>query len=738
MQILIMVRACRERNFDVYVASLEKITPFFFSLDHQNYSRWLPIHIFDLKNLPKSVESEFKSGKFVVTKTSRIFSSIPLDQAHEQLNKDVKTSGGIIGITQNPKTLSKWMTSGPELIKATSSFEDNFINVKTNVFSHHSQTESVQCKFKSDTKKLEDYLTKNGNPIMDDSQELVSLESRDCVGINNLRKLEEVGQRAYNDFVQHVIINKDVSIHKPLKRFNLKIFKSQKREKNSHIVKLKCVQEDADIFGKFYIAMQERKCDMGEFFSHEMRSYPPSISDQKELHLPTGKSDLLACLPDEQILDSSDIDVYIIDGPALVHSRPVQTVETFNDFAEKLIIPYIQNILKSAHRVDMVFDRYMENSLKASTRAKRGTGCRRKVSGSAKIPMKWKQFLANSINKTELFMFLSEKISQMVVPHGKSVYVTAEEKVFSVCNGTEMGICSHEEADTRMLVHMRHAIECGHRKFRFVTVDTDVVVIIISNFHLLSNIADSPLNVSVAFGFGNNLKYFNIHRMCLGLGKDVSRALIAFHSFTGADCTSSFRYHRKKMCWKTWLAYSDATEAFLYIAQNPFAKLSENHNIFKLLEKFTVLLYNSKAKEDSVNECRQMLFAKKTRSTDKIPPTKNALFHHMERAQYQCGIWSTATDAQPSIPSPGEFSWEKSKDGSWTPTWMSVEPVSKACSQLIRCNCKDRCTKCVCKKKDFKCTLMCKCKCLHPTGPRAGSGPCSSDVDRQLPLTQSE
>ena len=44
-----------------------------------------------MKSLPAPILKEFKSGgKWVISKTQNVYSSIPIDQAHEQLNKTVK------------------------------------------------------------------------------------------------------------------------------------------------------------------------------------------------------------------------------------------------------------------------------------------------------------------------------------------------------------------------------------------------------------------------------------------------------------------------------------------------------------------------------------------------------------------------------------------------------------------------------------------------------------------------
>ena len=51
----------------------------------------------------------------MVNKTSKNFSSIPIDHAHKQNNALVKGEGGAVGLTENPSALRRWMVSGPEI-----------------------------------------------------------------------------------------------------------------------------------------------------------------------------------------------------------------------------------------------------------------------------------------------------------------------------------------------------------------------------------------------------------------------------------------------------------------------------------------------------------------------------------------------------------------------------------------------------------------------------------------------
>jgi hypothetical protein len=49
--ILTFVRSLHIGDFALYVDALLKLTPWFFSLNHTNYARWMPIHIRDMQSL---------------------------------------------------------------------------------------------------------------------------------------------------------------------------------------------------------------------------------------------------------------------------------------------------------------------------------------------------------------------------------------------------------------------------------------------------------------------------------------------------------------------------------------------------------------------------------------------------------------------------------------------------------------------------------------------------------------
>ncbi len=52
LTVLQLVRSLREGNFSLYVDTVSKLIPWFFALDHVHYSRWLPVHVRDMRELP--------------------------------------------------------------------------------------------------------------------------------------------------------------------------------------------------------------------------------------------------------------------------------------------------------------------------------------------------------------------------------------------------------------------------------------------------------------------------------------------------------------------------------------------------------------------------------------------------------------------------------------------------------------------------------------------------------------
>ena len=186
--------------------------------------------------------------------------------------------------------------------------------------------------------------------------------------------------------------------------------------------------------------------------------------------------------------------------------------------------------MENADRVDIVWDKYLRSSIKGFAREKRGKGVRRKVSGSNKIPGKWQEFLQDSDNKQELFAFLSATVALTNFPNGKTVVITSAEHVIVKGHNVGMAKTDHEEADTRIALHLLNALLRGSTTCLIRTVDTDVVVILIGIFAKLTAICQMA-NIWVAFGTGKNFTYYHVNDIATTIGaeKYVFLPVFQFH-----------------------------------------------------------------------------------------------------------------------------------------------------------------------------------------------------------------
>ena len=292
------------------------------ALDHVNYSRWVPVHIRDMKSLPSP---EFAvQYHWILSKTNTIISR--QFQAHEQENAFLKGAGGLVGLTENPTAFRRWMLSGPELARLQRQFEDEYLsdNDPDNPrnFQNHEQGLTTQKTFQKQVNSLFSSTERMGNPFLDDFPELVMLDNRNCVGESvalALYTLEDTGKQPYQDFVTKVLEICTSSIHAPIKRNLLELFKRpQVKATSKQGKRIKAFQNNVALFGRLYISMQSRDGNLNEFFAHEIQSFSPSLSDLGKLHLPNTKSDLLKCLYQPGLPDPpSKYDCIVLDGAVI-------------------------------------------------------------------------------------------------------------------------------------------------------------------------------------------------------------------------------------------------------------------------------------------------------------------------------------------------------------------------------------------------------------------------------------
>lgn len=156
-----------------------------------------------------------------------------------------------------------------------------------------------------------------------------------------------------------------------------------------------------------------------------------------------------------------------------------------------------------------------EKALKTA-REKRGIGSRTRVCPNTRIPKGWANFLRDNENKKELFHMLSLACHTMGVPAEKELNITDGMNVLSSSDRCKDNIdpCNHEEADTRIMVHVADAVTHGFKRIMIRTVDTDVVVLAVSCVSKLLN----SLELWVHIGTGNTHQFLSCDKIAASIG----------------------------------------------------------------------------------------------------------------------------------------------------------------------------------------------------------------------------
>ena len=115
--------------------------------------------------------------------------------------------------------------------------------------------------------------------------------------------------------------------------------------------------------------------------------------------------------------------------------------------------------------------------------------------------------------KTILFHYLAESVTALQLP-GVEIITTSGADVLSSSLVETEGLtsCNHEEADTRIFIHVKHPSARGLKKVLIKTVDTDVVVLVIAYARKLE-----LQELWIAFGVRNHFRYLPIHKITTSL-----------------------------------------------------------------------------------------------------------------------------------------------------------------------------------------------------------------------------
>ena len=141
----------------------------------------------------------------------------------------------------------------------------------------------------------------------------------------------------------------------------------------------------------------------------------------------------------------------------------VRTISQLPEIFEELALKLIQHIPKGYHRINIVADCYLSNSIKDTEREKRGQSTNILVkSTKSKIPREFSKFLANGENKTKMieiiFKTLQEKKAAVLNTLRTTQLVLSCEQnckliTLSNCETFQPLVSNQKDADTKVITH---------------------------------------------------------------------------------------------------------------------------------------------------------------------------------------------------------------------------------------------------------------------------------------------
>ena len=420
----------------------------------------------------------------------------------------------------------------------------------------------------------------------------------------------------------------------------------------------------------------------------------------------------------------ADLSVEIRSFAAIFES----TGKTYRDFVIFVLEKIAQKANKmEATQIDIVADFYHDLSIKAGTRNSRGQGSRELFTLETFLPDDFEKCFENNSFKCDLNNCFARPDILAAWGWQRDYCVTKERFVIERTNGSfsERLIClqpncqSLEEADNRIVVHIRDVI-CmrGHSSILVRTNDSDVVVILIS-FMVQFLEYNKAASVTVEFGTGDTRRFISINECLEHLGENVALALNFFHAFSGADSTSSFYRKGKTVLYNSWMNYpmfEDLTSTFQKLSWLPSDETIKESLL--MIQNFLYYVYrpsSNPSPQNDLDELRMDLFKSSTTNSFRdLPPSTDGLGLHVRRSAYQSGwVWGNSI-SQEKCPSIEESGWivESGKIGfRWS---ISFDPnmiikVTKSCKCKQGSSKTKKCNSCSCAKSNVACLEQCDC-----------------------------
>jgi len=571
--------------------------------------------------------------------------------------KDSKGTGGIVGITRQKSSLLRWSLTRHVLGDVCSEMKSRSGSLLSEDISHDESRKSALKRDEEHVGLLINHLRQTMTDPFDTDEHpnrLINISS----GMHASKDVENslvdavvIGTKMAQSFISKAL-NEGSSgnFHSPISRSTVKTFEEMTKK-----TKLKCrsgeivnVHINPELVFRRALILANSRDDVTveKVLSFPIGPIPTSLFHEDGTMRKSCKADICHQL-EAEVSTKASLDPFdrssttlIRDGMATMQSLNVKTLRTFGDLALHLIQSQIYCLEKASTVVD-VYDRYdIQHSIKSAERQRRcqtaeATKVFQVIEGRL-IP-DWKKFLGVAANKQALLRFVGDYILQhhaeflSSLSAGDELYMAG---VFSdpivvkkVCS-TGISDCSdlyssHEEADTRIILHALHAdkmfgLKGTKGRIIIKSPDTDVLILAVHFFPTFQHTQELWFQTGSVTNTRDLRRFIPVHDICNTLNHVMCKVLPAAHALTGCDTTSSFFGIGKKSVYKVLKTNPDEFRDLVSLAD------CNVEDSLPTCRKLVARLYDQKGKQASglsdLNQLRVRLATRKNACLAKLPP----------------------------------------------------------------------------------------------------------------------
>ena len=146
----LFISSARHAIWAAHQLAKSQLFPFFFASNRTIYARFMPYLFLKINRLPAEGQESFNHGHFVAKLTPGTFNSVWMDDVLEATeNKALKSSGGIIDLTNQDNALTRWFLSRPVTAKYSVYFRENLTQQEVSN-RHHTDRDSYKKCYNED------------------------------------------------------------------------------------------------------------------------------------------------------------------------------------------------------------------------------------------------------------------------------------------------------------------------------------------------------------------------------------------------------------------------------------------------------------------------------------------------------------------------------------------------------------------------------------------------------------